>query len=120
MSITHVRTAGIRELLAKNLRSFLEQAELSGNALSKKSNVSQRHVNGVTRADVGCGIDSVAAMADALKVPAWQLLVPGIGKAFDYTRHLEAIVSAFVSGSDAERTALYHAAKGKKSAVTGS
>lgn len=111
MGAAHVKKDGIRELLSRNLRALLAEAQLSENALAQKSGVSQRHVNNVTRQVGGCGVDALSAMADALGVPAWQMLVPGMGAIYDEGRRLETIVQAFASADSSARAEIYACAR---------
>lgn len=66
-----------RALLAKNVRAMLATLQWSENELARRSNVSQKQVNNVCMARTGCGIDALDAMAKAMAVESWQLLVPG-------------------------------------------
>lgn len=73
-----LKSEAARKLLAKNIRAMLQTLQWSENELSRRSTVSQKQVNNISMARTGCGIDALDAIARAMAIEAWQLLVPGL------------------------------------------
>jgi len=82
-----------RALLAKNLRAMLVTLQWSENELARRSNVSQKQINNITSQRTGCGIDALEAMAKAMAIEPWQLLVPNFHLYTDVASRTARIIS---------------------------
>lgn len=72
-----IQSPGMRRAFARNLRAHLRRLEWSEAELARRSGVSQKHINNATNSRTTSSIEAVDALARALKVPAWMLLVEG-------------------------------------------
>lgn len=103
MGSSTIKDDTTRRVLQQNLRTILATLSLSENMLATRAKVSQKHVNNITNARYGCNIDTVAYIAKELGVPAWFLLVPGAGEAYEDGRRIANITEAMIRATPAER-----------------
>lgn len=94
-----------RQLLAKNLRAMLVTLQWSENELARRSNVSQKQVNNIAAARTGCGIDALEAIAKAMAIEPWQLLVPNFHLFTDVASRTARIMSLCLSHARLGETA---------------
>ena len=69
-----------QEVFAANIKSLMKKANGLGSqaALAKASEIDQRTVGRIINCEHSPSLDKVYAIANALRVKPWQLLVPGI------------------------------------------
>ncbi|MEO6940228.1 MAG: helix-turn-helix transcriptional regulator [Candidatus Kapaibacterium sp.] len=65
-----------RKIVALNVQYFRQKLGLSQEALGFKCNMTNVSISRIESAKVGIGIDALTRIAKALKVPAYQLLMP--------------------------------------------
>jgi hypothetical protein len=94
-----------RAILAKNVRAMLATLQLSENELARRSGVSQKQVNNLTQVRTGCGIDALEAIARAMALETWQLLVPGFHLRTEIAGRTARLMNAY----------LHHAREGRES-----
>lgn len=111
MGSSTIRDDATRKILQTNLRQILATLSLSENMLATRAKVSQKHVNNITNGRYGCNIDTVAYIANTIGVPAWYLLVPGGGRAFEDARRIAIITEGVVGASPEERQSVYQNVK---------
>lgn len=88
-----------RKLLARNLRAMLHTLQWSENELSRRSNVSQKQVNNIAAARTGCGIDALDALAKAMAIESWQLLVPGFYTRTEIASRTARLMNAYLAAA---------------------
>lgn len=101
-----LKNADVRARLSANLEAFLEVAGISQNELARRSNVSQKQVNNIVQQRTGCGIDALAALAGALGVAPWILLVEDASRLIDSRLKLEKLVAQYADMTPEKRAAL--------------
>lgn len=98
---------GMRRAFARNLRAHLRRIEWSEAELARRSGVSQKHVNNATNARTTSSIEVADALARALKLPAWMLLVEGFEDIDQAAAmQLSEIVAVWLGASDEARRAI--------------
>jgi transcriptional regulator with XRE-family HTH domain len=70
----HVR--GLRAVLAQNVRAFRRELGWSQEELADHAKMDRTYVSQIERAICNPSLESIAKIAAALQVPAWQLLGP--------------------------------------------
>lgn len=90
----------VRRQVALNLRKLLERHQWSGAELARRTRVSQKHINNIVRERTGCSVETLFELAKPFKMPAWQLLVPGLPNYGASPIALEKIVAAYLRGDD--------------------
>ncbi|MDC0069350.1 helix-turn-helix transcriptional regulator [Gammaproteobacteria bacterium] len=66
----------LNDTFRKNLKKIMAARGLSANRLSQISSVSQVMISYILKSSRGASLDSVQAIADALGLPAYMMLVP--------------------------------------------
>lgn len=64
-----------RSVLGANVAALRNHDGLTQDQLAKRAGLSQRLVSGVERGEKSATVDTVDALASALRVPAWSLLL---------------------------------------------
>jgi len=94
----------IRALLARNINAMLETLQWSENELARRSNVSQKQVNNICAARTGCGIDARDAIATAMAVQPWQLIVTGLHLHTEVPTRMSRLLSLCTTASREDAT----------------
>lgn len=68
----------LKPILAANLKVLMEARNLSQMELHRRSKVSQSTVGRILRQAVAADLDTLAALARALDLDPWQLLIPNL------------------------------------------
>ena len=66
----------LNDTFRKNLKKIMAARGLSANRLSQMSSVSQVMISYILKSERGASLDTVQAIAEALALPAYMLLVP--------------------------------------------
>ena len=69
----------LRRVVANNIRQVRQERNLSQEALAHEAGLHRTFIGHVERAESNLSIDNLERLADALGVPASQLLVAGEG-----------------------------------------
>jgi transcriptional regulator with XRE-family HTH domain len=72
------RHENLRAVVAENVRRLKTHLGISQEAIAKEAKVSQSSVGRVLNGSTAADLDTLAGIARALRVSAWQLLVPDI------------------------------------------
>ena len=64
----------LRSILAQNLRSLRAERQMSQEVLASKANIDRTYVSSLERERYAVSIDTLEKLADALGVPASELL----------------------------------------------
>ena len=100
MGSSILKSEACRKLLAKNVRAMLTTLQWSENELARRSGVSQKQVNNICMARTGCGVDAMAAIAHAMAIDAWQLLVPGFHAHTDIASRTARLMNAYLAAAN--------------------
>lgn len=100
----------VRHLVAQNVRHYLLTNEWSESELARRSGVSQKQVNNITRERYGCTVEALFEIARAFHLPAYQLLIPGISETDVLNVELDRIIVSFLNGSARKREKISAAA----------
>lgn len=63
------------QTFATNLARGMERAGLNQTALAKRSGIAQTHISRLLRCTSGATLDTIATLAEALRMQPWELLV---------------------------------------------
>lgn len=111
MGSANISDPVVRHMVAQNIRHYLATNEWSESELARRSGVSQKQVNNITRERYGCTAEALFALARAFRVPAYQLLIPGRAESDATPDGLDAVVVAYLRGTDALRDKLRSVAR---------
>jgi transcriptional regulator with XRE-family HTH domain len=110
--VVKTTSPAMRRALARNLRSHLLRLEWSENELARRSGVSQKHINNMTNQRTTSSVEVVDAIARAIRLPPWMLLVEGFDDlAEDQARQLSEIVASWLGADDTARGRIASAAR---------
>jgi transcriptional regulator with XRE-family HTH domain len=96
----------VRHLVAQNVRHHLSMREWSESELARRSGVSQKQVNNITRERYGCTIEALFEMARAFRVPPYSMIIPGISESDASLDQLDKVIVGFLTGSEKTRRKL--------------
>ncbi len=98
-----IKNALVRHLVAQNVRHHLHAREWSEAELGRRSGVSQKQVNNITRERYGCSVEAIFEIARAFRMPAYQLLITGISESDASTDQLDQVVVGFLNADARKR-----------------
>jgi Predicted transcriptional regulators len=93
----------VRHQLAVTVRTMLRERDWSETELSRRSGVSQKHINNITREKLGCSVEGLHEIAKAFNVPAWQMLVWGRAASDANAQKLDKLVVAYLNADTSLR-----------------
>jgi transcriptional regulator with XRE-family HTH domain len=96
-----------RETLARNIKRHLIDNALSETELARRAGVSQKHINNATNQRTSSSIEVVERIGQALMIPGWALMMPGVHDehAPDVTR-LAHLVACWIGSDESGRRLL--------------
>lgn len=110
------RNAKIRQQLAGNIRTYMAENQMTGRGLAqltrgpvkaKGGGVAQSTIVNILNETNLPSLESVADIARALGVPAWQLLVPGRASCTDVSASkLNKMIAAYLRGGSSFRAVM--------------
>ena len=84
------RMAAVAKRVGAMIRAFREAEDLSREQLAERAGIHPNYLGSVERGETNAGIENIARIAKALKVPPHRLLMP---KANDTTDEVWALIS---------------------------
>lgn len=92
-----------RHQLAVSVRTMLRNLEWSETELARRSGVSQKHINNITREKLGCSVEGLYEIAKAFNMPAWQMLIWGRSSSDASAQKLEKLVVTYLNADNSLR-----------------
>lgn len=88
-----------RAIVAKNLRALLDLRAWSERTLAKQSGVAQKTINNILTSSSACTVETAGALANALGLHAWHLLIPDLPQDLVSSPSLGAIVADWINAT---------------------
>lgn len=88
-----------KESLAANLRSLMDNEELSEAKTAKKTKVSQRAINKVLNQEGAATVDTLDRLSEGFKQQGWKLILPKLPPELLFSADLEQLIESFIKSS---------------------
>jgi transcriptional regulator with XRE-family HTH domain len=98
------------QIVAENTRSLIESTGHSSPEIAVRSGLDRKTLNNVINERRNVRIESVAAIANAFGLEAWQLLIPNLG-AQAYRRDILNLIRDFIESDDDGRHSIVEVAR---------
>lgn len=95
----------IRQTLATNLEMLMKAKGWDTPKLSLKAGLASSSINYYRNAQHACSVDKLQLMAQALKMPAWAMLLPGLTSDVS-KKELELLLQCFTASTVGGRSAV--------------
>lgn len=100
-------------VLARNLRAAFSKQGLSARSVAAAIGVSNKTVSNMLNGTGASQLDKLAAVADYLKIPLWQLLCPAIEISQRSNAAMHELIEQFVHLSEVGQAAVKRTIKGE-------
>jgi transcriptional regulator with XRE-family HTH domain len=85
----------LRQTVAANLRTLMQEREWSQTDVAKKTGVSQRQISYMLSCTTSASFETLSAVAGAFGVPGWLLMIDGLSSELLASPRIPLLVASF-------------------------